>query len=63
MIKLHKVLTGGIAISYKSKALIMTTDTGWLEYPTTKFYSPKTNCEIKIYNLGLFILVFTNKRI
>ena len=62
MIKLHKVLTGGIAISYKSKALIMTTDTGWLKY-ATKFYDHKTNCEIKIYNLGLFILVFTNKRI
>ncbi len=62
MIKLHRVLTGGIAISYKLKSLIMTTDTGWLKYPT-KFYSPKTNCEIKIYNLGLFILVFTNKRV
>ncbi len=60
MIKLHKVLTGGIAISYKLKSLIITTDTGWLNSPT-KFYSPKTNCEIKIYNLGLFILIFTNK--
>ncbi len=58
-----KLIDKGIVIRYGKKALLITLDKGWSAYPTSKFYSPETNCEIKIYNLGLFMLIFTNKRV
>ncbi len=57
-----KLINKGIAIRYGQKTLLITWDKSWGEYPP-QFYSIKTNCDIKVYNLGLFILVFINKRI
>ena len=58
-----KLINKGIAIRYGQKTLLITLDKSWGAYPSTQFVSPNANYEIKIYNLGLFLLVFINKRI
>ncbi len=58
-----KLINKGIAIRYRQKTLLITLDKSWNDYPSTQFVSPSTNYEIKVYNLGLFLLVFINKRI
>ena len=58
-----KLINKGIAIRYGKKTLLITLDKSWGEYPVSQFYEPNVNCDIKIYNLGLFVLVFISKRI
>ncbi len=60
-----KLINKGIAIRYRKKALLITLDKTWNAYPASHFYSyneRNEKCEIKVYNLGLFVLV-TNKKV
>ena len=58
-----KLVNKGIVIRYGKKALLITLDKSWNAYSESQFYATNVSCEIKIYSLGLFLLVFINKRI
>ena len=56
-----KLINKSIAIRYGQKTLLITLDKSWGEYPSSQFVSPNANYRFKIYNLGLFLLVFISK--